>query len=78
MLRTITRRIFTTGNSRTFALPLDWPGRNDDRVFVVYDDFLLIISEDLAKQIDIQQFTSILRDPLLKEHGHDARPRNPE
>jgi hypothetical protein len=71
MIRTQTRLIFNVGGSRTFTLPVDWPGRRADRVYTIYDDFLLIVPEELAEQIDLQQVQSI----LTKESGAHAPSR---
>ena len=71
MIRTVTRRIFDTGNSRTFALPRDWSGKDTDRVFVLYDDYLLIIPEDLAEQETIERFAAMLKKPTQERAPDD-------
>lgn len=69
MLLFTKRRIFNTGHSRTFALPLDWSGRNADHVFIIYGDYLLIIPEESVEQIDLQRLQSLLKELLNKDGG---------
>jgi hypothetical protein len=62
MIKSIERRIFNTGNSRTFALPPDWVGRNGEKAYIIYDDFLIIIPEDFEDRIDLQRIKSLIEE----------------